>query len=685
MNLILIGAGKGGAKVLHTLADYREVSIACVVDIDGSAPGIAVAKEKGIPVANDIDAALQVVRSQIDVILEVTGDTAVYMSLLRRFPVEPIVVPASALKFFLLLMGEKERLIGAARTRQRDLQRILDATHDGMIGIDLGTRVTFCNAAASRLLGTPEHEIRGRKSTNWIPDETVRPVLSGHDGRVLQMTSDTGTDLVVHCLPIDDENGSRIGAMVVLRDVTEVRRLAEEVTNLRELQQWLEAVIQSTQDAISVVDKNGMGLLINPAYTRLTGLSPEEVIGHPAEVDIAEGESMHLQVLRTGKPVKSVPLKVGLQRREVIVDVAPIWVEGELRGAVGVIHDISEIARLNAELNKANRLLRSLSARYSFADIVGGSQSMVVAIEQAKRAAATPATVLLRGESGTGKELFAHAIHQESDRAGKPFLRVNCASLGEGLLEVELFGQEPSTWEMSAQKRVGLMEDASGGTLFLDEIGELSLATQAKLLRAIQEREIVRVGGSRPVPVDVRFICATHVNLEQAVARGTFREDLYYRLNVIPIFIPPLRYRKEDLAQLAIAIVSRHNQTYGRNVTEVDPDAIAALSRWDWPGNVRELENVLGRAMMAVGYAETKLRAHHLPPLGFPNLEQTTTAEALPSMLPLHGTLADRMKSIEKLLIQQTLSETGGNKTETARRLGISVRSLYYKMGSDGP
>jgi PAS domain S-box-containing protein len=465
----------------------------------------------------------------------------------------------------------------------------------------------------------------------------------------------------------------------------DIARLTAEVNRLREIQKVLEAVIESTQDAISVVDKDGIGILINPAYTRLTGLTPEQVIGKPADVDIAEGESMHMRVLRTGQPVRNVPMKVGPHKREVIVDVAPLYVNNELRGSVGVIHDVSEIRRLTKELEQANRLLRSERAKYTFADIVGKSSPLRVAIEQAKRAADTPATVLLRGESGTGKELFAHAIHHASARGEQAFVRVNCAALSDSLLESELFGYEAGAFT-GARKggRRGLFEEASGGTLFLDEVGEMPMATQVKLLRALQEREIVRVGGNKPVSVDVRVIAATHVNLEQAVAQGRFREDLYYRLNVFPIVIPPLRYCKEDLPDIAMHIVHKHNRAYGRIVRRITKAALDSLARYDWPGNVRELENAIGRAMINMGYQEDTLDAHHLPLLrtSEPPLQPAPDREV---WVPGSGTLADLVRRLERRAIQDALRHTGGNKTEAAKALGISLRTLYYKMGSEMP
>jgi len=333
------------------------------------------------------------------------------------------------------------------------------------------------------------------------------------------------------------DGGKVAGAISVFRDITEAVKQAEEITNLKEIKMMLQAIIHSSDDAISVVDEKGRGILINPAYTRITGLSEEEVIGKPATADISEGESMHFKVLQTKKPVRGVKMRVGPLKKEVIVNVAPVIVNGMLKGSVGVIHDVSEIETLTTELRRARRqMMQAATAKYTFEDIIHASDEMDIAVEQAKLAAQTPVTILLRGESGTGKELFAHAIHQASSRKNHKFVRVNCAAIAESLLESELFGYEEGAFS-GAKKggKKGLFEEADHGSLFLDEIGELSAHMQAKLLRVLQEKEIVKVGGTKPVPVDVRIICATHADLEKAVAEGNFREDLYYRLDRMPI------------------------------------------------------------------------------------------------------------------------------------------------------
>jgi len=470
--------------------------------------------------------------------------------------------------------------------------------------------------------------------------------------------------------------------------MTVYEELKGKVNSLEEVRILLTAIINSTQDAISVVNENGLGILINPAYTRLTGLTAEDVIGKPPTVDIAEGESMHVQVLRTLQAVKGVSMKVGPKRKEVIVNVAPIIVSGKLRGTVGVLQDISEIHKLSEELERAKRLIRHLEAKYTFRDIMGESETIKATIEQAGRAAVTPATVLLRGESGTGKELFAHAIHSLSERQRGQFIRVNCAALADSLLESELFGYVEGAFTGAKRGgKVGLFEEANGGTIFLDEIGEISQNLQTKLLRVLQEREIVKVGDNHSLNVDVRIIAATNANLEEKLRAGKFREDLYYRLNVIPIIIPPLRQRREDIPILIHHLIGSFNQDYGRCVEQVSDDGLQILMRYHWPGNVRELENILGRAIINMRIGETVVEKHHLPDLTLPMQnapEEPFAGQALQVLSEGDVGFDGLQRQWERALLLVTLQKTGGNKTKAARELKMSIRNFYYKLERHG-
>ncbi|WP_214824257.1 sigma 54-interacting transcriptional regulator [Exiguobacterium algae] len=443
------------------------------------------------------------------------------------------------------------------------------------------------------------------------------------------------------------------------------------VERLKQNQQMLEAIIDCTSEAISVADHHGNTILINPSYTRLTGFKKEDVVDKPATADIGMQESVHLKVLSTGQGVRDIRMQIGATRRDILVNAEPIIVEGQLRGSVGVIRDVSQIRALRDELQEAKTRIRNLEAKYQFADIIATSDAMKFVIEQARLAAVTPVTVLIRGESGTGKELFAHAIHGESLRKYKKFIRVNCAAISPTLLESELFGYEDGAF--SGAKRggkTGYFEEADGGSLFLDEIGELPLDVQVKLLRVLQENEVVRVGGTTAIPIDVRIIAATNADLEQKVAEGSFREDLYYRINRMPIHIPPLRDRLGELDALCGRIIRKLNQEYGRSVRGVDEDAMTLLKSQHWKGNVRELENVLGRAMIYMASAEQWIAPHHL---------QLTSRSPSQKVME-SGTFHESVARYERDLIERAIEEAGGNKSEAARRLKISIRTLYNKL-----
>ncbi|MGE5678897.1 MAG: sigma 54-interacting transcriptional regulator [Pseudomonadota bacterium] len=568
---------------------------------------------------------------------------------------------------------------------KRDIELILDSTHDAMIGVDTEGIITLFNKAAERLTGIDAEAAMGKPVADVVNDTRLPYILETGESELNRQQNLGNIKIVTNRMPVKDKKGRIIGAVAVFRDITDVIKLAEEITNLKEMQSMLAAIFYATQDAISVVDQNGLGVMINPAYTRITGLTEKDVMGKPATVDIAEGESIHMEVIRTKKPVKGALMKVGPMHREVLVNAAPIIVDGELRGSVGVLHDITEISKLSGELKNAKDIIRSLEAKYTFEDIIGKDPLLLAAIEKAKKAAEIPITVLIRGESGTGKEIFAHSIHNASERKYRKFIRVNCSAIPETLLESELFGYEEGAFT-GAKKggRKGLFEEADGGTIFLDEIGEIPPGTQAKLLRVLQEREFVRVGGTKSISVDVRIIAATNVDLEAGIDSGRFRADLYYRLNVLPIKIPPLRMRKGDIYDLSIFFIRKLNQQYGRSVKDISHQAIQHLKEYSWPGNVRELENVIGRAIINMKIGDTVILDTHLP-----QFERLLRKVELPAALgdsemDASMTLEDIVEQAERRYISQVVKSCNNNKTKAARLLDISLRSLYYKLEKYG-
>ncbi|MDI6785691.1 MAG: sigma-54 dependent transcriptional regulator [bacterium] len=329
------------------------------------------------------------------------------------------------------------------------------------------------------------------------------------------------------------------------------------------------------------------------------------------------------------------------------------------------------------ELIEFNRKLQlDIKKEYSINNILGISRSMQIIYEKINKVAITNATVLIQGESGTGKALVARAIHYNSDRANNPLIEINCGSLPETLLENELFGHEKGAFTGATDLMKGRFELAHAGTIFLDEIGEIPLSSQVKLLRVIQEREIVRLGGKRAIKVDVRIIAATNKNLESEMKKGNFREDLYYRLNVVPLFTSPLRERKEDIPILVDHFLRKFSLEHKKTIQGITQGAMDRLLNYSWPGNVRELENVMERVLIM---GEEGIIMHEYLPL---SVQSTTLKEGSSNtqMISEDLSLSENIAIIEKYLIEKALKKTKGNKTKAAKILGVSQRGFRYKL-----
>src|SRR5437870_67403 len=448
-------------------------------------------------------------------------------------------------------------------------------------------------------------------------------------------------------------------------------------------------------------------------------LSLEAATGLSAEVErrtrYKVGEGIVGRVVQTGKPVvvpqvSQEPLfldRTGVFRKsraEMTFICVPVVVNDRTAGALGVslpyrrdrsydqeakflgivgsmigqalrVHRLAEAERQRL-LEENTKLKQELRERYELSNVVGNSRPMQQVYEQVAQVAGSPTTVLIRGESGTGKELVAHAIHYNSPRAEKPFVKVSCGALPESLIESELFGYEPGAFTDARAQKKGRFELAHGGTLFLDEVGELSRSTQVKLLRVLQEREFERLGGVRPIKVDVRLVAATNKDLEAATQQGEFREDLYYRLNVFSIFMPPLRDRRPDILLLADHFVEKYAAAHGKDVRRIATTAIDMLMSYHWPGNVRELENCIERAALVCEGGV--IHGHHLPP----TLQTAEVSGTLPRL-----SLEAAVSSYEKDLILDALKSARGNRAKAARLLDSTERIVGFKIrkyGIDG-
>ena len=366
-------------------------------------------------------------------------------------------------------------------------------------------------------------------------------------------------------------------------------------------------------------------------------------------------------------------------------------VRGVLQYAIERFHLQRDNRRLAAQLAEYTGYLnQQLHGEFDFGNIIGDSAPLREVLDKVEQVAPTNSTVLLRGETGTGKELVAHAIHINSPREQKPFVRVNCAALAPGVLESELFGHEKGSFTGALARRPGRFELADGGTLFLDEIGDLPMEVQIKLLRTLQEREFERVGGSETIKVDVRLVSATNRNLETMIEDGEFREDLYYRLNVFPINLPPLRDRLDDLPPLVIHFITKFSRQMGVVAAPASAEALAKLREYNWPGNVRELENIVERAMILargapVSATHLDFGRHRVTPHAAPTPHAGTPVPAVVAALADDGkSLAERLLESERREIVAAVDKSRGNIASAARMLGINRSTLYYRLRKHG-
>ena len=439
-----------------------------------------------------------------------------------------------------------------------------------------------------------------------------------------------------------------------------------------DLSPYWESIIETMKEGLLVVNPEGTIIAVNPAAEALTGYSAQELIGSSCRVLDCTGCVIYgdgpgekwCKLFQEGMVKAKKCLITHKDHRSVsVVKNATVLrgQDGRLIGAVETLTDISDFVRQQEEIMA---LRKTLDLNDNYFGILGKSLSMQRLFEMIESVAQSDAPVIINGQSGTGKEMVARAIHWTSPRQDKPFIKVSCAALNENLLETELFGHVKGAYTGADRSRVGRFEAAHGGSIFLDEIGDIPPATQVKLLRVLEEKEIERVGDHTPIPVDVRIITATNKNLEELVARGAFREDLYFRIHVFPLTIPPLRERPEDIPIIIQHFVEQNQATSGKNITGLSPEAVARLTSYTWPGNVRELRNAIEYALVLCPGGE--IGAHHLPHKIAPASDCPPTAE------PLEARERDELVRI--------LRQVGGNQSAAARQLGVSRVTVWKRM-----
>jgi transcriptional regulator with PAS, ATPase and Fis domain len=437
----------------------------------------------------------------------------------------------------------------------------------------------------------------------------------------------------------------------------------------------IEYLLGMTNEMIAVVSKEGLVVELSQAYAEFLGITRKAAIGRHV-TDVIDNTRLHI-VAVTGVPEIEKIQKI--KGHDAVVTRLPITEHDRVIGSFArvLFKDLHDLDILYGKLNRVENELRQYkkkfgiinAARYGINDIIGKSQLMLDLKNSIRRIAKTSSNVIILGESGTGKELFAHAIHNESIRATHPFVSVNCGSIPSELMESELFGYEGGSFTGAKKDgMIGLFQAADKGTIFLDEISELPMPMQVKLLRVLQEREIKKIGASQTIPINVRVIAASNKDPYQLISEGKFRADLYYRLNVIGLHIPPLRMRKEDIPPLVESIIKKLSAKENIQVERISPSTMAFLKTYDWPGNIRELENVLERALNFIE-SDKMIHMSHLP-----GALKKSSADV--DGRSLHEIINDA----EYKAIANALSKYNGNKSKASKALGISRTSLYEKM-----
>lgn len=556
--------------------------------------------------------------------------------------------------------------VGAIERSYEQMEAIIRSLPFGTILTDLDQTILFHNETVQKIFKRPADGINGEVLTTYVDPNLLDGIAEGTNIHI---------DFRGHTFVLRKEHTTINDQLYYVYLFSSVKGLEEILSASSEKTELLETVMEFAFDGVVMVDKDGYITMLSKEYAEFLNVRVEDVIGKHA-TDVIENTRMHI-VAKTGKPEVA-----DLQRIKgdyMIATRVPIIKNGEITGAVGrvLFQNVGgfnslykRVKLMETELKKYKGEFREQNkATYTFHHIVGDSDSIIKAKHQAERAANSDSNVLLLGESGTGKELFAHAIHNAGSRAPGSFVKVNCAAIPPDLLESELFGYEEGSFT-GAKKggKKGKFEAADGGTIFLDEIGELPLHMQVKFLRVLQEKEVERVGSTTSKPIDVRVIAATNRNLEEMVDKGEFRLDLFYRLNVVAIHIPPLRDREKDLGQLCLHFIEKLNPIMKKKVDGISKDAQRLLHQYKWPGNIRELENVIERALNMLDNG-TVINSEHLPA----KLTDTPSNHSV-------ELLAVSIEKAEKTALMNALKQTKGNRSKAASLLGISRSTFYEKL-----
>jgi transcriptional regulator with PAS, ATPase and Fis domain len=570
-------------------------------------------------------------------------------------------------------------LIRKSEILYTQLKAILDSMHNGVIVVNNTGRISLVNSGAKRLFKKTEKDFLGLPLNDILPDLDLKPALSEGLIKVGLKSKYDEITTITNITPLINED-IIVGAVAIFQDLTDLEQIARELETVKALNKTLDTVLNIIYDGIIVIDENGYVTLCNRVFNEFLNMPQEKIVGKHI-TEIMKDSRLH-NVAKTGIPeIGDIQTILG---KPLIVSRLPIIRGGKSVGAVGKatfpqLPEVQELAyKISFLQNKVSfyqeEYEKNKTASAILEGIVEESASMKKIKSEIIQVAKSTSTVLITGESGTGKELVAQAIHTCSGRKTGAFVKVNCAAIPENLLEAEMFGYAPGAFTGALKKgKEGRFELANDGTILLDEVGDMPISLQVKILRVIQEREFERLGDTKTRKIDVRILAATNKDLKMAIAQGTFREDLYYRLNVIELRLPPLREHIEDIKPLVYKFIDKYNRILDANISVISASALEVLYRHSWPGNVRELENIIERAM---NYARSGIiESIHFPPYLTLSLEHDPD-----KILPERGSYRSDLLRAEKEIILAAIDEAGGNKTKAAELLNLSRSRLYVKM-----
>ncbi len=568
-------------------------------------------------------------------------------------------------------------------------RKILDSSYNGILAIDNEGTVTLYNPAAERIFKRKREEVVGQHISLLDPNMGLLDAVNRMETMTGIHTEINGAKILANRTPLVYE-GQCTGAMSVFLDVSELENVCSQLHSSQSVVKELDAIFETSYDGFYIADKDGRVTKVNSAWEKICGFPRDEIIGKKAHELVGQQWYDKSAAVAALEQRKTVTLLVNLtagprKGNQVMATGTPMFDDnGELVRIVVNVRDMSDLEQLQrrleatVELNQryVSELEQIRLQQLKMEDLVAKSPAMQRVVEMAARIATVDSTLLIMGESGVGKEVITNKIHALSRRKNHPFIKINCGAIPENLLESELFGYAGGAFTGAKREgKPGMFELASTGTLFLDEIGELPLGLQVKLLRVLQEKTLVRVGGVKAIAVDVRVIAATNKDLPSMVKAGTFRDDLYYRLNVFGIQIPPLRQRREDIPPLLHEILRKINLKYGMQ-KRFAPAAVDRLVNYDWPGNVREMENLVERLVVLVN--EPYIESFHLPePMQGKNQTQGGESEAviLNRVIPYK----QAMEELEALLLERAFGEHGSTR-KMAKILEVNQSTIVRKM-----